>query len=86
MIFCCATLTGRVRLHSDRHAEAFIAYRLSSVPSVATVNKDIRTLRRIFNLAIEPRGYLIEGQNPFARIKERKTTDKTQVEKEGSGK
>jgi hypothetical protein len=31
-------------------------------------------LRRIFNLAIEPRGYLAEGRNPFAKIKERKTT------------
>jgi len=59
-----------------RHAEAFIAYRLSTVPSVSTVNKDIRTLRSIFNLAIEPRGYLVEGQNPFAKIKERKTTEK----------
>ena len=58
-----------------RHAEAFIAHRLSTVPSVSTVNKDIRTLRRIFNLAIEPRGYLQEGQNPFAKMKERKTTD-----------
>jgi integrase len=58
-----------------RHAEAFIAYRLSTVPSVATVNKDIRTLKRIFNLAIEPRGYLAEGQNPFAKIKERKITE-----------
>ena len=58
-----------------RHAEAFVAYRLSVVPSIATVNKDIRTLRSIFNLAIEPRGYLTEGQNPFAKIKERKTTE-----------
>ena len=58
-----------------RNAEAFIAHRLSTVPSVSTVNKDIRTLRGIFNLAIEPRGYLIEGQNPFAKIKERKTTE-----------
>jgi len=58
-----------------RHAEAFIAHRLSTVPSVSTVNKDIRTLRHIFNLAIEPRGYLREGQNPFAKIKERKTTE-----------
>jgi integrase len=55
-----------------RHAEAFIAHRLSTVPSVSTVNKDIRTLKRIFNLAIEPRGYLSEGQNPFAKIKQRK--------------
>ena len=58
-----------------RHAEAFIAHRLSTVPSVSTVNKDIRTLRSVFNLAIEPRGYLMEGQNPFAKIKERKTTE-----------
>jgi len=58
-----------------RHAEAFIAHRLSTVPSVATANKDIRTLRSIFNLAIEPRRYLLEGQNPFARIKGRKTTE-----------
>lgn len=58
-----------------RHAEAFIAHRLSTVPSVSTVNKDIRTLRSIFNLAIEPRGYLPEGQNPFAKIKKRKTTE-----------
>lgn len=57
------------------HGEAFIAHRLSTVPSVATVNKDIRTLKGIFNLAIEPRGYLAEGQNPFAKIKERKLTE-----------
>jgi len=59
-----------------RHAEAFIADRPSSKKvSIATVNKCIRTLRRIFNLAIVPRGYLAEGQNPFAKIKERKTTE-----------
>lgn len=58
-----------------RHAEAFIAHRLSTVPSIATVNKDIRTLRGIFNVAISLRGYMPEGQNPFARIKERKTTE-----------
>ena len=58
-----------------RQAEAFIAHRLSTVPSVSTVNKDIRTLRSIFNLAIEPREYLAEGENPFAKMKERKTTE-----------
>ena len=58
-----------------RHAEAFVSHRLSTVPSIATANKDIRTLRSIFNLAIEPRGYLLEGTNPFAKIKERKTTE-----------
>ena len=60
----------------SRQAEAFIAHRLSIVSSVSTVNKDIRTLRSVFNLAIEPRGYLIEGQNPFARIRERKKAQK----------
>ena len=33
-------------------------------------------LRRIFNLAIEPREYLVAGKNPFAKIKRRKTTSK----------
>ncbi len=55
--------------------DIFVADRLSTVPSVATVNKDIRTLKSIFNLAIEPRGYLTEGQNPFAKIRERKMTE-----------
>ena len=58
-----------------RNAEAFIAHRLASGCCPSTVNKDIGTLRRIFNLAIEPRGYLIEGKNPFAKIKKRKTTE-----------
>jgi integrase len=55
-----------------RNAEAFIAYRSASGCRPATVNKDIAILHRIFNLAIEPRGYLAEGQNPFAKIKKRK--------------
>lgn len=59
-----------------RHAEGFIAERLASGVAVATVNKDIRTLRRIFNLAIDPRGYLLEDQNPFGKIKQRKKADK----------
>jgi hypothetical protein len=54
-----------------RHAEAFVADRLASKGvSIATVNKYIRDLRSIFNRAITPRGYLAEGQNPFARIKQ----------------
>ena len=61
-------------LHS-RNAEAFIASRRKTV-AVETANKDIRTLKAIFNLAIDPRGYLHNGQNPFAKIKERKTTEK----------
>lgn len=43
-----------------RNAESFIAHRLASVCCPATVNKDIGTLHRIFNLAIEPRGYLAD--------------------------
>ena len=59
------------------HAEAFVADRLASNEVVVdTVNKYIRTLQSIFNRAIEPRGYLAEGQNPFAKIKKRKTTEK----------
>jgi integrase len=60
-----------------KQAEAFITYRLELGRAVATVNKDIRTLRRIFNLAIEPRGYISDGQNPFRRIKQRKKTRKS---------
>ncbi|MCX5646145.1 MAG: site-specific integrase [Phycisphaerae bacterium] len=40
------------------------------------MNKDIRTLKRLFNLAIEPRGYLLEGTNPFRHIKPRKKAEK----------
>jgi integrase len=60
-----------------RHAEGYIAQRSESGLAVGTVNKDIRTLRRIFTLAIEPRGYLSEGNNPFAKIKQRKKTPKS---------
>ncbi len=66
-------MLNRIR---PRDAEAFIAYRLNSGLSPSTVNKDIRTLRRIFNLAIEPRGYVAEGQNPFIRLKQRRKTRK----------
>lgn len=59
-----------------RHAEGFIAERLASDLTVGTVNKDIRTLRRIFNLAIDPRGYLEQGMNPFGRIRQRKKASK----------
>ena len=67
-------INGSVPLHKikSRDAEAFIAEKIASGLSTGTVNKYIRTLRRIFNLAIEPRGYLQEGQNPFANIRERK--------------
>jgi integrase len=65
---------GSVMVHEikPRDAEAFIASRLTVELATATINKDIRTLRRVFNLAIHPRGYLLEGQNPFGRMKQRK--------------
>jgi len=60
-----------------RPAEVFVADCLASNEvSIATVNKWFRTLHGIFNLAIEPRGYLAEGQNPFNKIKKRKTTER----------
>ncbi|TRO43202.1 hypothetical protein E2P42_02485 [Candidatus Bathyarchaeota archaeon] len=62
---------------SPRHAESFVARRLADGLATGTVNKDIRTLRGIFNLAIEPRGYLMEGTNPFAKIKERRMAVKS---------
>lgn len=63
-------------IHS-RQAEGFIAQRFTSGISAATVNKDITTLKRVFNLAIDPRGYLHEDQNPFVKIKRRKKTPKS---------
>ena len=59
-----------------RHAESFVAARLAKGRKVATVNKEIRTLKAIFNLAIDPRGYLLPGQNPFARIRQRRLAPK----------
>ncbi|MCY2950436.1 MAG: site-specific integrase [Planctomycetota bacterium] len=60
-----------------RQAESFVAMRLSSGAKVATVNKDIRTLKRVFNLAINPRGYLPPGEDPFGGIKQRKQSVKS---------
>jgi integrase len=60
-----------------RDAEAFISHRLQQKLSLATINKDIRTLKRVFNLAISPRGYLRKNSNPFANIKQRKLAPKT---------
>ena len=59
---------------TPRQAESFIAQRLADGLAVSSVNKDIRTFKGVFNLAIEPRGHLAEGCNPFAKIKERRAT------------
>jgi len=53
-----------------------VAARLASGRRVATVNKEVRTLKAIFNLAIHPRGYLRPGQNAFAQIRQRKQCPK----------
>ena len=87
-----STLKGQMRVleqfgdHVGKHialckikpqdAEAFVSARLKEGLSVETVNKDIRTLKGIFNRAIETRNYLPEGTNPFAKIKKRKTANK----------
>jgi site-specific recombinase XerD len=57
-------------------AELFVVDRAASGVSLETVNKDIHTIRGIFNMAIEAGGYLGEGQNPFAKIKKRKVCRK----------
>jgi integrase len=61
---------------SPKDAESFVAARLASGVKATTANKDIRTLKRIFNLAIEPRGYLSAECNPFRKIKQRKISPK----------
>ena len=61
---------------TPRQAESFVSGRLRSGAMVGTVNKDIRTLKRVFSLAANPRGYLLVGQNPFRRVKQRKQADK----------
>ena len=43
--------------------------------SASTINKEVATLKRVFNLA-EQRGYLPEGTNPFAGIKKRKVSER----------
>ena len=66
-----------LRRVTARHAESFVAHRLSLGVTPSTVNKDIRTLCSIFNRAIEPRGYLPENGNPFSKIKKRKVAPQT---------
>jgi integrase len=55
---------GRIE---SRDIETFRAARSEAVASAATVNKDVRTLRRLFNLASK-RGYLTHGQNPCTGV------------------
>lgn len=55
--------------------ERFRAARLAGGIAAITANKDIKTLRRVFNLAIM-RGYLREGTNPCTGLPMIKTTPK----------
>ncbi len=68
---------GETKLLDKIHtcdAEAFIADKLASKKfAYATINKYHRTLKAIFNRAID-REYIDEGTNPFVKIKPRKVT------------
>ena len=66
----------QLKLISPRDAESFVASRLAEGLSIGSVNKDIRTLKSILNRAIEPRGYMAEGTNPFVKIKQRRVAAK----------
>ena len=68
-----STLLSNIK---PRDAEAFIAHRLKAELAVETTNKDIRTLRSVFNLATN-RGYLQKGQNPFRLLRQRKKAEKS---------
>jgi integrase len=50
-----------------RDIEKFSAVRAATGIETITVNKEVKTLKRLFNLAIG-RGYLAEGSNPCAKV------------------
>jgi integrase len=52
---------------NTRDIEQFSATRMLTGNEPITVNKEVKTLRRLFNLAIS-RGYLIAGTNPTAGV------------------
>jgi integrase len=89
LVYVLSNLADTIRLFADhvgwqtmlervspRHAESFVAGRLADGLATGTVDNDIPTLRGMFNLAIGPRGYPMEGTNPFAEIKERRMAAK----------
>lgn len=61
---------------SPQDAELYVRRRSEANVSVSTINKEIATLKRVFNLASDRRGYLPEGQNPFKKIKSRRVSCK----------
>jgi len=64
---------------TPRHAELYVKRRIEAKVSASSINKEIACLRRIFNLAIERRGYLPEGQNPFKKVEKRRVARKPVV-------
>ena len=61
---------------SARDAEFYMKRRSESGVSLSTINKEIATLRRVFRLAAERRGYLPEDRNPFKKVQKRKVSQK----------
>jgi len=59
-----------------KDAETYVNRRHGAGKSASTINKEIMTLRRVFNLAASRRRYLPEGQNPFKKVKKRKVSRK----------
>jgi len=59
-----------------QHAEMYVRRRSEAGASPSTINKEISCLRRIFNLAADRRGYLLEGQNCFNKVAKRKISRK----------
>ena len=52
---------------ATRDIERFRARRLEQGMAAATVNRELRAMKRLFNLAI-PRGYLADGTNPVESV------------------
>ena len=72
-------IIGNLRLYkiTVQHAELYVRRRSETGVSSSTINKEISTLRRIFKLAADRRGYLPEGQNCFKKIDKRKVSCKS---------
>jgi integrase len=68
-----------IRKITPHHAELYIKRRIEAKVSASSINKEIACLRRIFNLAIDRRGYLPEGQNPFKKVEKRRVARKPVV-------
>jgi len=65
-----------IRKVLPQHAEMYVRKRNDAGASPSTINKEIACLRRVFNLAVDRRGYLPDGQNCFKKIAKRKISRK----------